>query len=233
MTRSQFFCIMAAVAMGGMAITCNKSSNPASPPPVIRNVLLSDGFEDTSVPLKSLTYAPGWGCMSISTANPHNGTRSLTSDSSRTGIKEDFTTIYDSIAGLEFYLMAKKAEHINFYGAIARMGSAWNGLFAILGIGISATTPDSLMYVYQINPEKPELNEQKCFALLQTNKWYKCVIEYDFTTNDLTYSVDGQVVAAKTTSPMMMLGLFVTARDELGSQGPKEYYIDDVTIYKR
>ena len=227
MKMSKLFCILAMVAIGAMLIRCNSASPTSSPS--FANVLLSEGFESDAA-LSALTFAPGWGNMSKSTAHAHSGKYSLTSDSNQTGIKEPFDLIADSIAGLQFYLMATTAEHINFFGALARSGSAWNGLYAILGLGISQS--DSLMYVYQYAPND-STNEQKCFAPLQFNKWYQCNVEFNFTTSVLTYSVDGKVVGTKNTDNMMMLGLFVTTRDNLGSQGPKGYYMDDVTIYKK
>ena len=227
MKMSWLFCILVMIAMSAMLIRCN-NANPTSSSS-FKNVLLSEGFESDST-FSQLTFAPGWGVMSKSTAHAYNGKYSLTSDSNQTGIKEPFDLIADSIAGLQFYLMATKAEHINFFGALARSGSAWNGLYAILGLGISQS--DSLMYVYQYAPND-STNEQKCFAALQFNKWYQCTIEFNFTTSVLTYSVDGKVVGTKNTNNMMMLGLFVTTRDELGSPGPMGYYLDDVTVYKK
>lgn len=195
-----------------------------------KNILLSEGFETDTTPLLQYTYAPGWGIMSRTTVHAHTGSYSLTSDSSRTGIKKYFDIIQDSIAGLQFYLMATKAEQINFGGAIARSGSAWDGLFAVFGMGISKS--DSLQYVYQYQPDDPT-NEKKCFAPLQVNKWYQCRIEYNFTTTTLTYFLDGAVVGTKTPPSVMSLSMFVTVRDELGSPGPRGYYIDDVSAYKR
>jgi hypothetical protein len=226
---------MFAIAISGMILMCNTDNGPTSPKPIPKdtvpgNIIISEVFESDSTPLRQATFAPGWGIMSRITGHAHTGDYSLTSDSSRTSIKLNFDVITDSIAGLQFYLMATKAEQIDFYAAIARPGSAWNGLFVIFGIGIGKS--DSLQYVYQNQPED-STNEQKCFAPLQFSKWYQCRIEYDFNTNTLTYFLDGTVVSTKTPSSVMSLSMFIAMRNELGSPGPRGYYIDNVSVYKR
>jgi hypothetical protein len=232
MRRSGRVYMLAAAAIVGMFTMCNNDTGPTAPAntPPPGSVIFSDGFETDSAPLQSLTYAPGWGTMAKSTAHAHSGTHSLTSDSNKTGNKETFSTISDSTAGVQFYVMATKAEQINFIGAIARSGSSWNGLYAILGMGIGAS--DSLCCFFQYDPTIG--SEQINIAPLQFNKWYQCRIENNFATNVITYFIDGKIAATKTTtSSMMNLSLFVTIRDELGSPGPKGYYFDDLTVYKR
>ena len=224
--------IAAVVAVCGITITCNKDSGTTVPQ---RTVVFSEGFEEANLSdagYMQVTYATGQGMMSISTNAAHSGKSSLTSDSNNTGIRKSLNdAISDSIAGLEFYLMAKKAEHINFFAAIARPGSSANGLFTIMGIGIDKS--DSLKYIYENEPGDSVNNEHKNFAALVFNKWYKCNIEYDFTNAILSYYVDGTVVYTKSAPNPMSLQMFVAMRDSSGSQGVKGYYIDDVTIYKR
>lgn len=224
--------IAAAVAVCGISIMCNKDSGTTI---MQRNAVFSEGFELTDLSnagYMQLTYVSGQGMMSISTNAAHSGSSSLTSDSNNTGIRKSLNdAIYDSIAGLEFYLMAKKAEHINFFAAIARPGSSVNGLFTIMGIGIDKS--DSLQYIYENEPGDTVNNEHKNFAAIVFNKWYKCNIEYDFSNTTLSYYVDGSVVYTKSAPNPMSLQMFVTIRDSSGVQGAKEYYIDDVTVYKR
>jgi hypothetical protein len=225
-------CGIAAGAITMMFIGCNKGSNPVAPsnPQVPGRYLVTEGFETDLSNYNQLTYAIGWGKMSISTGATHSGKQSLSSDSNRTGIKANYDPISDSIAGLDFYLMAKKAGGINFYAALSRSGSSWNGLFAILGLGIGKS--DSLQYIYEIQPVD-STNEHKNFAPVQFNHWYHCRVECSFTDTIVTYSVDDVVVKTIKMPFMSNLGMFVTMRDDSGSQGTKDYYFDDVTVYKR
>ena len=225
--------VICLVALSAAIIMCNNPDgvtgiDPGFPP---GTMMLSEGFETDTAQLLQYTYAPGWGIMSRTMDHAHTGKYSLTSDSNRTGIKKYFDdNIIESVAGLQFYLMATKAEQINFYAAIARSGSAWNGLYTIFGMGISKS--DSLEYFCQYAPDD-STNEQKCFAPLQFNKWYQCRIEYDFTTKTLTYLLDGTVVGTKSTPYVSSLSMLVTIRDESGSPGLKGYYIDDISVYRK
>jgi len=230
MKMFRIVCAITAAAMGAVLMWCNTSTGPTNPPDKVPgNVLLSEGFETDSTPLQQFTYAPSWGIMSRVTGHAHTGKYSLTSDSGKTGTRKSFDLISDSIAGVQFYVMATKAEQINFFGAIGMSGSAWNDMSVIFGMGIGKF--DSLQYYYQ-RQAGDSTNEQKSFAPLQFNKWYQCRIEYDFNTSILSYFLDGAVVKTITTS-IMGFTRFVTFRDELGSPGPRGYYIDDISVYKR
>jgi len=227
------YAIMAAVALCVMVVSCSKkNTNPVKPPDQPPgNVILSEGFEGDLSNYRQITYDPAQGMMSISTQHVHSGNGSLTSDSNNTGIKRGISpSIDDSIAGLQFYLMATKAAHTNFIVAICRPGSSANGLFTIIGMGIDKS--DSLEYIYENAPGDP-INEHKNFSALTLNKWYKCKIEYDYSDTTLTYFLDNDTVYTRTTPSPMTLQTFVVMRDSLGALGPSGYYIDDVAIYKR
>ena len=241
MRRFQIVFAVAAIVAGGIFISCQKdSSDPTEPTPPARNVILSDGFEYDNDSLAALYNKVAWGggrgWMSTTTAAAHSGTHSLTSDSAKTGIRPYSNLfIQDSIAGLEFYFMAKQAEHIPFFAGIGCSGSEWNGLQTILGIGTTAS--DSLQYIYEWQANQPE-NQHVCFAALEYNTWYKFRVECNF--NDTTanyYMNDSKIQTIKTTN-VMQINRFFVMRDSLGQQGPgpggaAQYYFDDYTVYKR
>jgi hypothetical protein len=238
-TMSRVFDIIAAVAVGGIVVTCN--NNPTTPPPHPRHVILSEGFEGNNLDSAGYTkiYNPrAYGPMSITTNAAHSGTYSLTSDSNNTGLRKWLdSAISDSIAGLEFYLMAANAGQTDFFAAIVTMGTSAgmlnNGFSTVLGMGIDKS--DSLWYTFQKydNPQADSDLVYKNFAALEFNKWYKCTMEYDFAAQKLTYSLDDRVVFTKGASGIAKLDMFITMRDSVGAQGPKDYFIDDITIYKR
>ena len=224
--------IAAAVAMSGMIMRCNNKSGTTNPTVTVPGTaILSEGFEGDLSNYRQITYDPAQGMMSIATQHAHSGKASLTSDSNNTSIKARIDpSIDDSIAGLQFYLMATKAAHTDFITAICKPGSSANGLFTIIGMGIDKS--DSLNYVYEYAPDDP-INEHKNFAALMLNKWYKCKIEYDYSDTTLTYSLDDSTVYTRTAPSPMTLQTFIVMRDSLGAPGPSGYYVDDVAVYKR
>ena len=232
MNRSPMVPAIAAVALAAAIMHCGEDVNPTNTPdPVPGAVILSEGFEGDLSVYKQITYDAAQGMMSISTQHAYSGKGSLSSDSNNTGIKARFDpSIDDSIAGLQFYLMATMAAHTNFIAAICKQGSSANGLFTIFGLGIDKS--DSLKYVFENAPLDP-MNEQKNFAPLKLNKWYKCKIEYNYTDTTLTYFVDNAEVYSRGVPNPMTLQVFIVMRDDLGAQGPAGYYVDDVAVYKR
>jgi hypothetical protein len=232
MTKSRIVYAIIAAVISGMIVTCNKESGPTAPvDKVPGTIILSEGFEGDLSSYKQVTYQADQGMMSIATQHAHSGNGSLASDSNNTGIKRMISpSIDDSIAGLQFYLMATKLAHTNFFAAICKPGSSANGLFTIIGMGIDKS--DSLKYIYENMPGDP-INEHVNFAALTLNKWYQCKIEYDYSDTTLTYFLDNDIVYTRTAPSPMTLQIFVAMRDDLGAQGTSGYYIDDVAIYKR
>ena len=223
---------IAAAALAAAIMHCGKDGNPMNTPdPAPGTVILSEGFEGDLSGYKQIVYDGFQGLMSITTHQAYSGKGSLTSDSNETGIKRMIDpSIDDSIAGLQFYMMAAKASHANTIVAICRMGSSANGLFTIMGMGID--TSDSLKCVYESAPADPA-NEYKNFAPLKLNTWYKCQVEYDYSAATLSYFLNDTIVHTISAMNPMTLHTFVVMRDSLGAAGPSGYYIDDVAIYKR
>ena len=245
MKMSQVFGIAAAALVGAMVVMCNSVSGPTVTTPT-RNVVFYDGFEgnnldsaDSAGNAYAKIYTPrAYGWMSITANAAHAGKYSLTADSNNTGLRRWLDNpISDSIAGLEFYLMAKASGKTDLFAALVTMGTSAgmlnNGFSALLGMGIDKS--DSLWYTFQKydDPQADSDLIKKNFAALQFNTWYKCAVEYDFAAQRLTYYLNGSTVFTRSAPGIKKLDMFVTYRDSLGAQGPKDYYIDDLTVYKR
>jgi hypothetical protein len=232
MKKSRLVYAILAVAISGMIVECKNNNGPIAPADIAPgNLILSEGFETDLSNYKQVTYYPSEGMMSLSTQHARSGKGSLTSDSNNTGIKKVLDpSINDSIAGLQFYVMAAKTAHANFMAAMGKAGSSANGLLTIIGMGIDKS--DSLKYVYE-NAPNDIINEHKNFAALTLNKWYKCKIEYDYSDTTLTYYLDDAVVYTRTAPSPMTLQIFIVMRDDLGAQGLSGYYLDDVRVFKR
>ena len=205
------------------------------------DIISFDGFEGNNLDSAGYMkiYNPAaYGWMSVTTKAAHTGAYSLTSDSNNTGLRKWLDSpISDSIAGLAFYLKASQSGKTDFFAAIVTMGTSAgmldNGFSTVLGMGIDKS--DSLWYTFQKydDPQADSDLIRKNFAPLEFNRWYKCAVEYDFTAKTLTYFLDGAVVFTRSAPGIRKLDMFITYRDGLGAQGPKDYFIDDITIYKR
>jgi hypothetical protein len=236
MKMSRIVYAIAAITVAGVMISCN-NDGPTNPNPITpeslgnANVIINEGFEGDLSGYKQIVYDGQEGMMSISKQVALKGTGSLTSDSNSTSIKSRFETeIFDSIAGLQFYIMAKKKSQTNTIASMCKMGSSVNGLYTIFGMGISKS--DSIQCVFENSPLDP-INEYKNVASFQLNKWYQCKVEYNFSDTTLTYYLDGNVVYTRTAPNPMMLQYFVIMRDRAGAQGPSGYYIDECKVYRR
>jgi hypothetical protein len=206
------------------------------------NVIFSEGFEGTNLIDAGFRVAyrgPDYGWMVATTKAAHTGAHSLTSDSNKTGIRRLLTVeqfVTDSIAGLEFYLMALKAQQSECYAAMGQGGNSWgmlpNGWQTVFGMGIDKSDSLWCMYEKYSNPQADTDLVHKKIAALETNKWYKCTIEFDFNESKLTYSLDDKVVYTKG-APNRTIEEFIVYRDTLGPPGPTDYFFDDVTMYKR
>ena len=200
-----------------------KSESPNNETP--GRAILIEGFEGDLAKYRQILYDGQEGMMSISKQVALKGTGSLTSDSNSTSIKSRLgTEISDSIAGLQFYIMATKKSQTNTIVSMCKMGSSRNGLYTIMGMGISKS--DSIQCVFENSPQD-SLNEYKNNAAFQINKWYQCNVEYNFSDTTLTYYIDGAIVRQITAPNPMTLQYFVIMRDNAGAQGPSGYYVDD------
>ncbi|MBN2036561.1 MAG: hypothetical protein JW768_07440 [Chitinispirillaceae bacterium] len=240
---SRVFGIIAAVAVCGIVVTCdNENSSPTTPPPPQRHVILSEGFEGTNLDSAGFRQAYrglDYGWMSITDKAAHTGSYSLTSDSNKTGIRKLLAVdqfITDSIAGLEFYLMAKEAGQTEVYAAFGQGGNSAgmlpNGWQTVFGMGIDNTDSLWCMYEKYDYPQADSDLVHKTCGALALNKWYKCTIEYDFAAMVLTYYLDNVPVYSRS-APNRTIEEFVVYRDTLGPPGPTDYFFDDVTLYKR
>lgn len=243
MRKFQVVCALVAVAMGGIIMSCNKNSNPAAPGPAPGpgDVVYSEGFEESpdflGLLYVQINYATNWGLMTITDSAAHTGKQSLTSDSNCIGIKGSLgSQIEDSTAGIQFYLMAKKPEETDFIAGMGQSGSAPNGLYSFVGMGIDKS--DSFTCLYQQSPYNGTSDTntgviKKNVVPLGYNQWYKCNIEYNFNDDIATYYLNGAIVCKLKPGGFYGMGQFFAMRDSLGKQGPKEYYLDDVTVYKK
>ena len=236
MRRPKFAIACTVVSMAMVALLSSCKSDPAGPAVQPRNVIFTENFENAdsvSSNWLKIIWQQGWTAMSTSTDYAHSPTHSLASIDSMTGSKRSITPpISDSIAGLEFYLSAKKNEHIDFFGCLATTGSSINGLAIVMGMGISKT--DSLMWVYQSGADSAAAIHKVGFAVPTLNTWYKCKIEYSFKTSIITYSLNDAIVHQQTVQVAPpAIQWVITDRESPGVQGPKQYYLDDFTVYTR
>jgi hypothetical protein len=220
------------ITLCGMSVKCTRENNPAgSADSVTGVVILSEDFEGTLENYRQLLYTPGQGMMSISALHARAGKGALTADSNNTSIKKALDpSITDSIAGLRFFLMATKAAHTGFFASLCKNGSSRTGMVTFIGMGIDTSDSIECLYEDLLNGNAVE---HRNVAALTLNKWYKCAVEYDFTTDTLTYFLDDAIVHKRYMPDPSLLSYFVAMRDDAGEQGVSGYYMDDVVVYKR
>jgi hypothetical protein len=136
---------------------------------------------------------------------------------------------YDSIVGVEFYLMAKASAKTNFLSFLSKeTGSHGPGYY--LGIGFD---PSDSIKIQWDTTEVAATQAKKNIAPIQFGKWYKCTIEYNATNWTATYYIDGKSVGTHLMPSASTLGynMFVVYRDALGQEGTAPYYFNDFTLY--
>lgn len=245
--RSVFsvFCVAVAVAiLSGMA-GCNPADNTAGPETGLldtanRKVVLRDSGivdpEPWSVYFFQLTLddtVTKRMSFDSTVGNKHLG--SIYSTANNTARAQTFSElgsdpVYDSIVGIEYYLMAGSSAKTNFIGFLGKEGGSIRNSAYYVGIGFDKS--DSIKMLWTSNAVAGQ--EQKNIAPINFGKWYKCTIEYNIINFTATYYLDGKVVGTHVMPSLSTFGynMFVVYRDGLGQDGLAPYYFNDFTLYK-
>jgi hypothetical protein len=247
MIRQVAFAGVVVACIAGMMMGCSKKDNPAGPQRQ-RTVLFTEGFEGDLSNWKTeylINYGdPTYPRMRITTDTAHAGTHSITGDSNMTALEYDVpdTNHIDTlIAGIQFYIMATAKGQANFTVAIGQNNGSSGGLGKAFGIGFDMS--DSVKCSYY---DSWSGHSDTMIAPIQLNKWYKCVVEVDMDAKIITYSLDDVKVR---TVPLPSIEWSWVDRvlvlrglgdyDQNGSliqivdNAPKQYYADDIVLYKR
>jgi hypothetical protein len=252
--NSQIYRLCFTVACGIIAlIGCNTNpvatdtdQNPAAPSGA--TLIVSDGFGgDLSKWMSKYMinendfYYP----MRITDAAAHAGKHSLTTDSNRTALAYEIRAtdrVEEGIVGTSFYIMTKATGQINFTVEMGQYGGSSGGLFKSFGMGFDAR--DSLKCTTFDNYGG---RTDKILGVIESNRWYKCKVEVDFTAQNAVYYLDDVKVWESTLPTVEMYGIdrLLVYRGEfaegqkpseysvLCSEGPKQYFIDDIIFYKK
>jgi hypothetical protein len=137
---------------------------------------------------------------------------------------------YDSIVGMEYYLMAKSSAKTNFIAFLGKEGGSIRNSAYFVGMGFDKS--DSIKMVW--TTKAVEGQEGRNVAAITFGKWYKCTVEYNVITNTATYYLDGKEVGKHEMPPTLVFGfnMFVVYRDAKGQDGMAPYYFNDFTLYK-
>jgi hypothetical protein len=248
----------AAIACGVIALTgCSKANKaqPTQPTPPERTVVFTEGFEGdlSKWDAHYLIQYPDdiYSLMRITGSAANTGTHSLTSDSNRTALyigKDhhlDTARLETGTVGLEFYIMAKAAGQANFTVDFGQDAGSSGGMSGHFGIGFDPS--DSLvctyydMYDYSSRMDNGYWN--KLIAPIELNRWYKCNVEANFTDSTLTYKIDDSLVRADTLPVAHLMGIdgllvfrgygYFGMRYAPSTEGPQQYYVDDIVVYKK
>jgi len=248
-----FLYMTVAVACVAVAFTgCNPASNnnegetPATPTGA--TAIYSDGFGgDLSkwATTYMVTLGDYYPHLQITTEAAHSGKYSITTDSNHTALVYELTSdtrIESGIAGVQFYIMAKEKGGINFTVEIGKNAGSSGGLGKSFGIGFDPN--DSIKCKYYDMLGNVSVADSM-ISQIQLNHWYKCVVEVNFTTKKVNYSIDDALVLSKDlpTSDMAHIDRLLVFRGATVDrpdyssvackEGVKQYYADDIVLYKK
>ena len=257
MVRKGMIVGCAAVALTFIMMGCGDKSNPvavagdeAVPTPAGSTVVMSEGFGGTLSPKWEDTYMvlvqDFYPQMRITTAAAHTGTHSITSDSNRTALvykvipplePTDAAAVH-YIAGVQFYIMASALGQCNFSVQFGQDNGSSGGLGKGFGIGFDQSDSIKTMLYDTWGGLSPESDSM--LAPIQLNHWYKCNIEIDLgTTWTATWKIDDVVVKSKPlpTQEMSRIDRVLVFRGaeagNMGTEGAKLCYADDILLYKK
>lgn len=97
---------------------------------------------------------------------------------------------YDSIVGMEYYLMAGSSAKTNFIVFLGKEGGSIRNSAYYVGMGFDKS--DSIKILWTHNAVAAQ--ESKNIVPITFGRWYKCTVEYDITNYTATYYLDGNVV---------------------------------------
>jgi hypothetical protein len=243
MIRKVIFAGALVTGVVGFMMGCGSSSSPTGPAattdasisaPAGARVILSEGFGgDLSKwqPLYMINIGDNYPQMRITTDAFHTGTHSITSDSNRSALVFNLPDrAEDSVVCAQFYFMTKAAGHINFTVEIGQNAGSSGGLGKAFGLGFDSTNNVKSTYWDMFTGQNDTM-----LGAIQPNKWYKGLVEFNWNTSTITYYLDDAVVRTVPfpTSDMMGIDRLLVFRGINGVDGPKQYYIDDIILYKK
>ncbi len=137
---------------------------------------------------------------------------------------------YDSIIGMEYYLMAKSSAKTNFIAFLGKEGGSIRNSAYYVGMGFDKS--DSIKILWTHNAVAAQ--ESKNVAPITFGKWYKCTVEYNVINYTASYYLDGKFVGTHVMPSVSTFGynMFVVYRDAKGQDGMAPYYFNDFTLYK-
>lgn len=97
---------------------------------------------------------------------------------------------YDSIVGMEYYLMATSSAKTNFIAFLGKEGGSIRNSAYYVGIGFDKS--DSIKILWTSNAVAAQENQN--VAPITFGKWYKCTVEYNILNYTATYYLDNKVV---------------------------------------
>lgn len=230
----------AALIAGLTIVGCSSKSNPVSSSsltgPAGSTVVYADGFEGDLSKWEDhymINIGDNYPHMRITTAAAHSGTHSITTDSNRTGLVYDLANRAETgTVGVQFYIMAQAAGQINFSVIIGQNAGSSGGLGKQFGIGF-----DSSGYIKTVMYDMFSGENDSLISAIQYGHWYKCVVEFNWTAATITFSIDGNKVRTMGLPTQDMMGidrlLVFRGIDGSMSEGPKQYYADDIVLYTK
>jgi hypothetical protein len=252
MLRKILFASATVACVAAMLTGCSKKS-PVEPPagedpaaPSGTTLVLAEGFGgdlskwDNDYMVDMFHIFPR---MRITTDAAHTGTLSLTTDSNNTALLHTIPLadrIEHGIAGVQFYIMAKALGQACFTVEIGANAGSSGGVQPAFGIGFDPSDSIKCTYYDMYYPQNNGHGDS-LIAPMTLNHWYKCVVEADRSAQTITYSIDDALVRTFPFDTTRAMGIdkLLVFRGSSGvnnapsAEGAKQYYVDDIVLYKK
>jgi hypothetical protein len=194
-----------------------------------------------------ITVGDNYPHMRFTNEAAHTGSYSITTDSNRTALqyKIDPKMEKSGICGVQFYIMTKAVDSINFSVQIGQNAGSSGGLGKAFGIGFDLRDSIKCMYLDPLDQTLQGGQLDKMCGVIQPNHWYKCNIELNFTTGKVTYSIDDAPMFEHTLPSdndfygidrlLVFRGVWGGTNDNpiMCKEGPMQYYADDIVLYTK
>jgi hypothetical protein len=256
MVRQIFNTSIVMVCALGIFTVCNnpaseeeKDTNPTAPAGF--TALFSDGFGGDLEKYDKrymVTESDTFSRMRITTEAAHTGKHSITGDSNRTAIVYNIPQpqrVESGMAGIQFYIMAKKTGKANFTVEIGENAGSSGGLGKAFGIGFDPNDSIKCKYFdFQASMFGFPKFADSMLKPIDLNHWYKCVVEVNIADSTVNYYLDDvKVLTRKVYTPIMGIDRALVLRDvqverpgyisDPCTEGPQQYYADDIVLYKK
>ncbi len=145
-------------------------------------------------------------------------------------------TLKSGIVGIEFRMMKKDStQRTAFYGMLFQKRSDVASYAKVqMAMGFGGSTQSDSVFAQTWNYATPNTTIFiKQIAKIQSNRWYKLGIEYNFATKVCTYLLDDTKIGEHTYDIAYFDSILFGDQDTDGADRGNVFFLDDIVVYRR